>query len=600
MPHDRHDPKDLLADQHNPPPSYDPPVCYQRMAEERDCKVGMRDGKQLCVDIYRPEAPGRFPALVSLAAHNKEFNTPEFAAAALNAQPAWSRVWMGGAEAGDSLYLASRGYAHVVGNNRGSGKSDGGGSPKWDSYDLVEWAAVQPWCDGNVGMIGLSAFAAAQFEAAALQPPHLKAIFPFGAPHGYRFRDMFPGGVMHPFIYLLDALTVNHQVRGAPAPLSADLEQKWQWAMNNPDYVMYPNIYNILTMKGQIYPLLFRALIDPFDTEDSVGEAEASFANIKVPTYTGVSFSAYTYKRQMIGCLHAFEKIQAPKKLMLSGVAQIERPFHSFHGEMLRWFDHWMKGAKTGVMEEPAVKVWVAGENRWRQAGAWPLPETQWTPLYLHGWGRLRSQPFTPGARDGLPAPDAFLQMPPTQTDEIQRLRYMTEALAEDTPVIGPMSLTLHAAIDAEDTNWIVILKDVGPDNSVRSARDGEMQVPAGLPEREITRGWLKASCRAIDPERSRPGKPWHRLTREAWQPVIPGEVNEYVIELMASANLFRRGHRICVEITSLDLGSGPAGLTGVEYIPYHLCSSRTVTHRIYRDGRHPSHLLLPVVPVSN
>ena len=132
-----------------------------------------------------------------------------------------------------------------------------------------------------------------------------------------------------------------------------------------------------------------------------------------------------------------------------------------------------------------------------------------------------------------------------------------------------------------------------------RRGRASGWAVPADLPEREITRGWLKASCRAIDPERSRPGKPWHRLTREAWQPVIPGEVNEYVIELMASANLFRRGHRICVEITSLDLGSGPAGLTGVEYIPYHLCSSRTVTHRIYRDGRHPPHLLLPVVTVS-
>jgi predicted acyl esterase len=589
----------MLEDQHNPPPGGDRTVLFAHMAEERDCRVAMRDGKQLCVDIYRPDAPGRFPALVSLAAHNKEFNTPEYAAAALNAQPAWSRVWMGGAEAGDSLYLASRGYAHVVGNSRGSGKSDGGGSPKWDSYDLVEWAAAQPWCDGNVGMIGLSAFAAAQFDAAALQPPHLKAIFPYGAPQGYRFRDMFPGGVMHPFIYLLDSLSVNHQVRGAPAPLPAGLEEKWQWAMNNPDYMMYPNIYNILTMKGQIYPVLFRALIDPFDTEDSVREAEEAFANIKVPIYTGVSFSAYTYKRQMIGCLHAFEQIRAPKKLMLSGVAQIERPFHSFHGEMLRWFDHWLKGAQTGVMEEPPVKVWVAGENRWRQADAWPLRETQWTPLYLHGWGRLRSQPFTPGARDGLPEPDAFLQMPPTQTDEIQRLRYLTEPLAEDMLVIGPMSLTLHAAIDAEDSNWIVILKDVGPDNSVRSAREGEMQLPMNLPEREITRGWLKASCRALDPERSRPGKPWHRLTREARQPVIPGEVNEYVIELMASANMFRRGHRICVEITSLDLGSGPAGLTGVEYIPYHLCSSRTVTHKVYRDGRYPSHLLLPVIPAK-
>ena len=143
-------------------------------------------------------------------------------------------------------------------------------------------------------------------------------------------------------------------------------------------------------------------------------------------------------------------------------------------------------------------------------------------------------------------------------------------------------------------------LKDVGPDVSVMSVREGEREVPKNLPEREITRGWLKASHRALDPKRSKPWKPWHKLTREARQQVTPGKVEEYSIEIFAMANLFRKGHRICVEISSLDLSTGVLGATNVEYIPYHVCSSRTVVHSIYHDAAHPSYLLLPVIPMAD
>ncbi|MGE0036081.1 MAG: CocE/NonD family hydrolase C-terminal non-catalytic domain-containing protein [Xanthobacteraceae bacterium] len=112
----------------------------------------------------------------------------------------------------------------------------------------------------------------------------------------------------------------------------------------------------------------------------------------------------------------------------------------------------------------------------------------------------------------------------------------------------------MYAEIDHDDTNWIVVLKDVGPDVSVMSVREGERELPKNFPEREVTRGWLKASHRALDSERSRPRKPWHPLTRAAREPVVPGEINEYAVEIMATANLFRKGHRICLEITSLDL----------------------------------------------
>jgi putative CocE/NonD family hydrolase len=225
------------------------------------------------------------------------------------------------------------------------------------------------------------------------------------------------------------------------------------------------------------------------------------------------------------------------------------------------------------------------------------LPETRWTKLYLNSWERLRTEPFEPMSSEAYQEPDAFIQMPPTHTSKIQRLRYMTDPLPEDTLMIGPSALYLHAAIDQEDTNWIIILKDVGPDGSVRTAREGERDVPDGLPERELTRGWLKASHRALDPERSKPWRPWHPLTREAWKPVRPGEINEYAIEICSTANLFKRGHRICVDITSMDLPTGVSGATNVEYIPYHICSSKTTVHRIYHNEKYPSYLLLPIIP---
>jgi hypothetical protein len=282
---------------------------------------------------------------------------------------------------------------------------------------------------------------------------------------------------------------------------------------------------------------------------------------------------------------------------MFTGPAHLERPFHSFHNEILKWNDHWLKGMKTDIMEESPVKYWVMGANEWRHADDWPLPETEWTKFYLHGWEQLKTQSVAPSSNEGYEEPDAFVQMPPTHTKQIQRLRYMTDPLAQDTLVVGPSALYFHAAIDREDTNWIIILKDVGPDPSVRTARPGEMEVPENLHERELTRGWLKASHRALDPKRSKPWQPWHPLTREACKPVVPGEINEYAIDICSTANLFKRGHRICVEITSMDLATGVTGATNIIYIPYHICSSKTTLHKIYHNEKYPSHLLLPIIP---
>ena len=178
--------------------------------------------------------------------------------------------------------------------------------------------------------------------------------------------------------------------------------------MANSDYRMYPNILNLIAQKGQHMPPIFDLFVDPYEKAGATEQAEADLKKIKVPFYTGSGWYGYTYKTHLNGAQNYFAVVDAPKKLMFTGPAHLERPFHSFHREMLKWFDHWLRGIDTDVMREPPVKYWVMGENRWRSAKNWPLPETRWTRLYLNNWERLSAEPFTPASVDQFMPPDCI------------------------------------------------------------------------------------------------------------------------------------------------------------------------------------------------
>lgn len=577
------------------------------MIEERDLRIRMRDGVRLAADVYRPDGNGPFPVLYAAALHNKDMQGPDMADV-LPPQPANVPLWFGPLEAGDTRRFIANGYVHVIAQPRGSAKSEGHyGNENTDHYDVIEWITRQSWCDGNVGMVGISGYAGEQWRAATQGHPALKAIFPYDACSAYGamfgFRDFYPGGVLHTFPYLLDVFSTVHEHRDVPGELPPEEEKLFAAAMANPDFKMYANLYNILTQKGKRTFIMYHSMVAPWEPDGTVEAAEEIFKKIKIPFYTGSGAYAYTYKLHWLGAQHYFRNAKdAPRKLLFTGPAHLERPFHQYHDEIIRWYDHWLKGVENGIMDEPPVRYWLMGANEWRTGTDWPLPETQWQKLYLSNWERRTSNPPQPANQVGRAAlePDVFTQMPLKKTMKVERLRYMTEPFAEDLTVVGPISLTLYAAIDKTDTNWIVILKDVGPDVSVITARQGERIVPANVPERELTRGWLKASYRAIDPTRSRPGEPFHELTRSSIKPVQPGEILEYQIQILASANQFRVGHRLCLEITSMDVPTGTGAMTDVEYIPYHVCRSETVTHSIYHDAEHPSHLLIPVLPGSH
>jgi hypothetical protein len=234
--------------------------------------------------------------------HNKDLQRVEVAENLKVGQPAWSTQWYGVIEGGDSKRFVANGYVHVIGQVRGGHKSEGqlGVGDDWDHYDTIEWITQQPWCDGNVGMVGLSAFAAEQWRAAAQGHPALKAIFPLDAGGCYGglegFRDQHPGGVLQTMPYHIGLYNSLRTNIGTPPELPPPLEEAWQAAMRNPDYMMYVNLYNILTLRGQRDPGIFYPLLFPFERPGTIEATEEIFKKIKIPFVTGAFEGAYTYK----------------------------------------------------------------------------------------------------------------------------------------------------------------------------------------------------------------------------------------------------------------------------------------------------------------
>ena len=157
-----------------------------------------------------------------------------------------------------------------------------------------------------------------------------------------------------------------------------------------------------------------------------------------------------------------------------------DRPYVEYHDELVRWYDYWLKGIDTGILDEPPIKMFVMGINKWRFENEWPLARTQWTKFYLQPGGGLSTK--TPGAAQ----PDSFTQPAPYLDPTVYCLRYSTGPLPADMEITGPLALYLEASIDIDDTNWMADLVDVDP--------EGNRQL--------VSSGYLKAAHRALDADK--------------------------------------------------------------------------------------------------
>jgi uncharacterized protein len=499
--------------------------------------IPMRDGIRLAADVIRPAARAmKVPALVTSSVYTRQLQRGVTA--------------LGQNEAGISEFWVPRGYAHVIVDVRGSNDSEGvydlfGAQEQQDLYDIIEWVAAQPWCDGNVGMSGVSYMGRSQLFAAQQQPPHLKAIFPYDASCDFYRDACFHGGIPTNFTTHWTQFVMNLHMTSGRSPNVEALKKQLE--------IMYSHKY---------------PLDGPFYQERSAGPR---LDKVKIPAYFGCGW--YMNELHLKGAFDGYNGTGTiPKRMLVGPRPWPLRPWAGYHYEMLRWYDHWLKGMDTRVMEGAPIQLYIHGDDRWRPEKEWPLKRTQSREFFLGGAatgreGKLLDAAGPEQARryefDGL-ATEATLGEP--------RLVYRTEPLAKEMELTGPLALYLNASSTAPDIDWLVYMVDEAPDGK----------------HRELCKGWLRSSHRKVDPARSTPAQPWHPHLEA--EPMKAGTTYEFAIEIWPICNVFKTGHRIRLEIANSD------SIVATNGRP-HVTIKAKATNTIHEGGSKPSRLVIPVIP---
>ena len=549
---------------------------YEMILDE-DVTVVTRDGPRLLADVYRPDSPGAFPVLVAASPYPRQIQD-------LGAP-------MGFIEAGASDFFVPRGYVHVIANLRGTGGSDGTFSlfdqtEREDLHDLVEWAAGQLWSDGNVGMIGISYFAMTQLEAAVERPPHLKAIFPVATS-----PDLYDAVWHHG---LLSSSFITNWLT-AVGVAAAHGEQLWRGKMLNAlrKALKAQQIHSRLAhLNGEAaltaLKSFMRARYDPHPWDDlrwatcvehpvrdefwDDRNLLTHLGAVDIPVYLGCDWdNAPLHLPGTFAALDALRHNPHVRVGML-GSFGLSWPWESMHLEALAWFDHWLKGADTGVTEGPPIRYMLTGADEWRATDTWPPPEASMRELALRWDGILDEDEGSLGTRDYLCITKEFELPPDANAPGLPpHLQWESRPLAANLDMVGDIELTLEASLSASDAGWIITLIDVAPDGT------------SSL----ITGGWLRASMRTVNAAKSRAGLP----VLECRHPVAvpPNELVSYRIPIVANAHRFLPGHRIGLVVTSDDQSKHAPALMGFRHPPV----APAVRARIWSSSR----LLIPVLP---
>jgi putative CocE/NonD family hydrolase len=572
------------------------PVKGQTAAEiviEHNVAMKTRDGVTLRSDIYRPAGDGSFFVLLQRTPYSKD-NTAVFARKA-----------------------AERGFMVVAQDVRGRYTSEG----EWytfkhetdDGYDAVEWAAALPHSNGKVGMFGGSYVGATQMLAAIGQPPHLAGICPVVTASNYHENWTYQGGAFEQWfneswISGLAQDTYGRQMKEAANAVIGDTVLPLK---NFP-------VFNIKS--AQDGPALTRTLTPYFldwldhPTYDSYWKQwsiEENYDKIQVPALTIAAWYDIFLGgslRNYLG-LNAHAGTEAARKgqhllVTIGGHSGIGRTigtvdFGAAAGEYnendltLDWYDYLFLGKQNQFASSKPVRIFVMGENKWRDEDVWPLERAVTTSYFLRSTGNANSSAGNGALSTSAPdkeAVDGFVYDPanPVPTvggplccdpmhlapgardqKEVEArpdvLVYSTPPLDSDLEVTGPVTLDLFAKSSAVDTDFTAKLVDLWPNGFAQN----------------LTEGILRASYR--------------ESTSEA-KPIIPGKVYEYKIDLWSTSNLFLKGHQIRLEVSSSNfprfdrnLNTGKPASTSAIFVK--------ATNTILHDPAHPSALLLPVVP---
>ncbi len=540
--------------------------------------VPVRDGISLMADVHRPHGHGRFPALIAASPYPRQIQD-------LGAP-------MGFIEAGNTEFWVSRGYVHVIANIRGTGGSGGefgffDAQERRDMHDLVEWAAAQPWCDGNVGMIGISYFAMTQLEAAVERPPHLKAIFPLAVT-----ADLFEASSHHGLVSSA-FITPFLSMMGLTAARSDEFWRSLPVQFARKVLNLPPLHRKFGTMNGEAAVTMMHQLLKlphdphPWDQlwldvcvnhpvrDDWWDERDLTplLPNIDIPVYLGCDWENVP--------LHLPSTFIAWKGLADNPHVQmgmLDRfgltwPWESLHEEALAWYDHWLKGRDTGILDGDPVRYALPGAPGWHSAPTWP-PQADLHEFALRADGALEADEGESGARQFMTVGAGTGRVKASAIDPPASLTWTSAPLENEVDIVGEIELRMIASATAADTAWIVTLQDVAPDGEVT----------------DVTAGWLRAGLRAIDEAASMPGAPVLPCRIPVAVPI--GEEVEYRIPLVPNARRFAAGNRIRLVIAGDDQDPQTPAIMNFRHAGVGTSSRNTVLSS--------SRLLLPVVTGVN
>ena len=553
-----------------------------------------RDGTRLAADIFRPSVQGqpvveRLPVIWTHTRYQRSHSREGKLETILDRGP-WLQT------------VVKNGYVVAVMDVRGSGASfgtwDGSFSPKetQDAYDITEWFAAQPWCNGKVGMFGPSYLGSTQYMAASQAPPHLKAIFPQKAP-GDRYALLYPGGVFRKDF----SEAWGRNVKALDNDLMPSrVDEDSSGALLDAARAEHRGNRGALEMT---IACPYRDSLDPITKQPTWQERSplSHIAGIRQSKVAVYHLGGW-YDCNSRDTILEYKNLDNPQKLVIGPWTHQQNHELDFAAEHLRWFDYWLKGVGNGVLNEPPIHYYTLGHPRapgWRAAKEWPLPEQQLTTYYLQGGsagsvksindGKLGTEaPTDASASDtytvdyqttsgrpsrwssGYGLGGKEFNYPDMTSKDEKGLTYTTAPLDTNLEMTGHPVIHLWVTSSAKDGDFFAYLEDV-------DARGFSHYV---------TEGTLRASHRAVhSPPYKYLGLPYHR-SYAADAKELPGEPVELVFDLQPSSILFHRGNRIRVTITCADKDN----TLSPEVSP-------APKVQIHRGKQLASHIVLPIIP---
>ena len=552
------------------------------MVIERDVLIPTRDGGTVKADIFRPDAAGRFPVIMSMGPYPKGIKFKDWSPSDYERQEMKSGQ-------GDADYMhwettlpdywVPKGYVQIRCDQRGSGASPGlldilGPQMQRDYFDAIEWAGTQGWSNGNVGLIGDSYFAAAQWLVAQHQPAHLKAILPVSG-----FSDHYRDAVRHGGILSARFLDLWFQGRiknyqyGAPSNPSSPPLSAAELAANN--------------VWGRDFRQLIRDL--PLASDPYFAERTADLSRIKAAVYAHANSGGLGL--HVRGTIEGFRQAVGTGYRHLSvGIGQDPDPLYTLSEveKQQRFFDRFLKGIDNGIESEPAVSVVVrkGSASVTRTGATYPLPGTQAQRLYLNA--------STSALSAAAPTADAMVAYRSSYGLPGSGKRFETGPMASDFELVGPMRLHLRLSSTASDVDLFVAVREIRANGSEVTAQG------ATDPAMPVTMGWLRASMRKADVSRSTDYRTWHPYDER--QPLVPLTIYELDVNLWPTAWIIQQGNRLVLEISGNEQSgmvtfthppSGPFRPNGTTPIANGSSPDSDVT--IYSSALAPSYLVVPV-----